>query len=92
MGWRLVIRGEVDEGAVLVEREIARSANPPAWYYHPLAICFLMKGDGAGMLDAAQHGVLDGSARGQSFLAMAYGLLDDRAGGVAPHGRNHPRI
>ncbi len=81
VGWRLAIRGRFDEGTPLVERAIARSVNPPAWYYHPLAIHYLMKGDGAAMLEVAEHGTADGSARGQALLAMAQILSGNEEAG-----------
>jgi tetratricopeptide (TPR) repeat protein len=81
VGWRLVIRGQFDEGTPLVVRAIARSVNPPAWYYHPLALHYLMKGDGAAMLEVAERGTADGSARGQALLAMAQGLSGNEEAG-----------
>jgi tetratricopeptide (TPR) repeat protein len=82
VGWRLAIRGQFDEGTPLVERAIARSVNPPAWYYHPLAIHYLMTGDAAAMLEVAEHGTADGSARGQALLAMAHGLSGNKEAGM----------
>ncbi len=79
LGWRLAVRGHFEEGVPLIERAIARSANPPGWYYHLLAIDCLMDGDGSAMLDAARHASADGSALSQSLVAMAYGLIGDEA-------------
>jgi TolB-like protein/tetratricopeptide (TPR) repeat protein len=77
-GWRMAIRGKFKEGIPLIERAIARSVSPPGWYYHLIAVDRLMKGDGVGMLDAAERSTLDNSALSQSLVAMAYGLLGNQ--------------
>jgi TolB-like protein len=75
LGWRLSIRGNFDEGIPLLERAIARTINAPGWYYHLIAVDRLMKGDGEGMLGAAQHSLTHPVGRSYSLLAMAHALL-----------------
>jgi TolB-like protein/Tfp pilus assembly protein PilF len=75
LGWRLAIRGNFDEGTPLLVRAIERTINPPGWYYHLVAVDRLMKGDGEGMLSAAQHSLTHPVARSYSLVAMAHGLL-----------------
>ena len=45
LGWRLAARGEFDEGIAYLEKAVARSANPPGWYFHLLAVRDYLKGD-----------------------------------------------
>ncbi|WP_172292873.1 hypothetical protein [Pseudoruegeria sp. HB172150] len=77
LGWRLAVRGNFEEGIPLVKSGIARSAHPPGWYFHTLAIERLMEGDGPGMLEFANRASSDGSAISQSLIAMAFIIMDD---------------
>ena len=36
LGWRLALRGRWDEGLAYSERAIARTVDPPGWYYDPI--------------------------------------------------------
>jgi TolB-like protein len=80
LGFRLVMRGNFAEGASYMEQAIDRSVAPPGWFYAVIAVNRLMEGDGKGMLEAAERSTIEGSALSQSLVAMAYGLLDDKAG------------
>jgi hypothetical protein len=37
LGWRLAVRGD-REGLEYLQQAVARSANPPGWYYHLIAV------------------------------------------------------
>jgi hypothetical protein len=43
LGWRLAVRGNFEEGVPFLREAIARSVDPPDWYYHLLAIDALMQ-------------------------------------------------
>lgn len=81
-GWRMAIRGNFEEGVPLIERGIARSVNPPGWNYHLIALDRLMKGDGAGMLVAAEKSTLTKSPLSTAMVAMAHGLLGNKEAGL----------
>jgi TolB-like protein len=78
LGWRMAVRGHLEEGVPYIEKAIARSISPPGWYYHLPAVDRLMKKDGAGMLLYAQRASIDGSALSQSLIAMAHGLMGNK--------------
>ena len=44
LGWRLAIRGRWDEGLPYIERAIARTINPPGWYYDLITIHLYLEG------------------------------------------------
>ena len=44
LGWRLAIRGRWDEGLPYLERAIARTINPPGWYYDLITIHLYLEG------------------------------------------------
>ena len=44
LGWRLAIRGRWDEGLPYIERAIARTINPPGWYYDMITIHLYLAG------------------------------------------------
>ena len=75
LGWRLAARGEFDEGITYIERAVARSANPPGWYFHLLAVRDYLKGDYQHMLEAAERSAADGSGISWSFIAIARAAL-----------------
>jgi TolB-like protein/Tfp pilus assembly protein PilF len=92
-GWRLSLRGRFEEGLPYLERAIERSATPPAWLFHPIALARLSAGDFEGLLTAAERAAVDGSAVSDAFLAIAYAGLGrtkeaqaalDRIGGKWP--------
>jgi TolB-like protein len=78
LGWRLAARGEFDEGIAYLERAVARSANPPGWYFHLLAVRDYLKGDYRHMLEAAERSAVDGSGISWSFIAIACAALGQR--------------
>jgi TolB-like protein len=75
LGWRLAARGEFDEGIAYLERAVARSANPPGWYFHLLAVRDYLKGDYQHMLETAERSAVDGSGISWSFIAIARAAL-----------------
>ena len=75
LGWRLAARGEFDEGIAYLERAVARSANPPGWYFHLLAVRDYLEGDYQHMLEAAERSAVDGSGISWSFIAIACAAL-----------------
>ena len=75
LGWRLAARGEFDEGIAYLERAVARSANPPGWYFHLIAVRDYLKGDYQHMLEAAERSAVDGSGTSWSFIAIACAAL-----------------
>lgn len=79
LGWRLAIRGEFDEGIPYVEKAIARTVNPPGWYYHLIAIDHYMHGRYPEMLAAAKYGVGHESGISWSLVAIAQAELGDMA-------------
>lgn len=77
LGWRLSVRGRFDEGIPYLERAIARSVRPPAWYFQPIAVERLLVGDMAGMLLAAERAAADGSSVSDALRAIAHAGLGD---------------
>jgi tetratricopeptide (TPR) repeat protein len=75
LGWRLAARGEFDEGIAYLEKAVARSANPPGWYFHLLAVRDYLKGDYQHMLEMAERSAVDGSGTSWSFIAIACAAL-----------------
>jgi TolB-like protein/tetratricopeptide (TPR) repeat protein len=78
LGWRLAIRGRWDEGLPYLERAIARTINPPGWYYDLITIHLYLEGRYREMLVSAEHSAA-GDATGVSLLAIAHGALGNRA-------------
>jgi TolB-like protein len=78
LGWRLAARGEWDEGIGYLRKAIARTVNPPGWYYHLIAVDSYRRGELAAMLDAARRSTADGSGISWSLLAIAQAALGDR--------------
>lgn len=77
LGWRLAARGNWDEGLPYLEQAIARSADPPGWYYHLVAVHDYLEGDYAGALAAAERSAKLGSAIGLSLAAISHARLGD---------------
>lgn len=71
LGWRLAARGHFDEGIPLLKRAIARTLNPPGWYYNLVAIDLYLKGDYREMLDVAKMSAPDASGFSLLLLAVA---------------------
>lgn len=78
LGWRLAVRGNFNEGIPYIKRAISRTVNPPAWYYHLVAIDHYMKGKYAEMLTDAKIGTLAGSPVSWSLVAIAHGALGNQ--------------
>ncbi|QIG47215.1 hypothetical protein G5V57_05385 [Nordella sp. HKS 07] len=78
LGWRLALRGRWDEGLAYSERAIARTIDPPGWYYDPITIHLYLEGRYREMLAAAEHSAA-GDSQGVAFLAIAHGALGDGA-------------
>ncbi|MEW9805449.1 tetratricopeptide repeat protein [Mesorhizobium sp. ZMM04-5] len=78
LGWRLAARGRFDEGIPYLKQAIERTVNPPAWYYHFVAIDHYLHGRYVEMLDAAKTGAIGESGASWSFIAIAYGALGDK--------------
>jgi TolB-like protein len=74
LGWRMAVRGN-REGLDYLEQAIARSANPPGWYSHLIAVYAYLDGDYARALEAAEKSAVVGSAMGLSFAAMSHAKL-----------------
>lgn len=77
LGWRLAARGNWDEGLPYLEKAIARSADPPGWYYHLISVHDYLEGDYAAALAAAERSAKHGSAFGLSLAAISHGGLGD---------------
>ena len=78
LGWRLGYRGRWDEGIAICERAIARTINPPGWYYDPITVHLYLEGRYREMLASAEHSAA-GDATDIAFLAIAQGALGNVA-------------
>jgi TolB-like protein/tetratricopeptide (TPR) repeat protein len=78
LGWRLAIRGKFDKGIPLIKRAIARTVNPPGWYYHLVAIDLYRKGEYKQMREVAERADPDNSGVSQMLIAIANGELGNR--------------
>ena len=76
LGWRLAVRGD-REGLDYLEQAVARSANPPGWYFQLIAIYAYLDGDYARALAAAEKSATSGSPIGLSLAAMSHAKLGD---------------
>jgi Tfp pilus assembly protein PilF len=79
LGWRLAVRGNFEEGIPILKRAIARTVNPPGWYFHLVAVDFYLKGKYKQMLEVAERSELDNSGFSQFLIAIANGELGNRA-------------
>lgn len=82
LGGHLVLRGKGGEGRAHLARAIARSLDPPPWYYFALALEDYMRGDLEAALDAAGKATADDSGGGWSLYAIiqaARGNQDEAA-------------
>ena len=78
IGWRLSVRGKSDEGIPLLKRAIARTVNPPGWYFSFIAIDYYRKRDYKHMLQAARRSAADGRGFSQMLIAIAAVEQGDR--------------
>ena len=78
LGWRLAFRGRWEEGLAYSERAIARTIDPPGWYYDPTTIHLYLEGRYREMLASAEHSAA-GDYTGVSLLAIAHGALGNHA-------------
>jgi TolB-like protein/tetratricopeptide (TPR) repeat protein len=78
LGWRLAVRGNFEEGIPILKRAIARTMNPPGWYYHLIAINFYLKSDYKQMLDVSERSALDNSGFSDVLIAIANAELGNR--------------
>jgi hypothetical protein len=74
----MAARGKFDEGIPLLRRAIDRTANPPGWYFHLVAIDEFLRGDYPAMLATARRSAVDGSGFSQGLIAIAAGAIGDR--------------
>lgn len=79
LGWRLASRGNWSEGIRSLRRAISRTIDPPAWYYHLVAVDAYRRGDLEAMLDAAQRSTANGSGASWALLAIAEGAVGNQA-------------
>lgn len=78
LGWRLAVRGKFDEGIPILKRAIARTVNPPGWYYHLIAIDLYLKGKYGEMYQLAERADPDNSGFSELLIAIANGELGNR--------------
>lgn len=76
LGWRLAVRGRWDEGIGYLRQAIARTVNPPGWYYDLIALDLYRQGRYRDMLPYARRSST-GDPIGLSLLAIAQGALGD---------------
>ena len=76
LGWRMAVRGD-REGLAYLEQAVARSADPPGWYYHLIAVYAYLDGDYTRALAAAEKSSRSGSAIGLSLAAISHAKLGD---------------
>ena len=78
LGWRLAVRGKFEEGIPILKRAIARTLNPPGWYYHLVAIDLYLKGKYEQMREVAERADPDNSGFTQFLILIANGALGNR--------------
>jgi len=78
LGWRLAICGRFDEGIPLVQRAIDRTANPPGWYFHTLAIDRYLKGNYDEAMRLALRSARGGGPASPALVAIAAAAVGDR--------------
>ena len=76
LGWKLAFRGRWDEGLPYIERAIARTINPPGWYYDLITIHLYLKGRYPEALASAKRS--SGEVASAMYLAIAHGALGNR--------------
>jgi TolB-like protein len=76
LGWKLAWRGRWEEGLTYIDRAIARTVNPPGWYYDMITVHLYLEGRYPEMLASAER-FSDGIAS-MAWLAIAHGALGNR--------------
>ena len=74
----MAFRGRWDEGLAYCERAIARTVDPPGWYYDTNTLYLYLEGRYPEMLVSAEHSAT-GDFTGVAFLAIAQGALGNHA-------------
>jgi hypothetical protein len=75
---RLAARGKFEEGIPILKRAIARTVNPPGWYFSLIAIDLYLKRDYKRMLQFAERSAGEGRGVSQALIAIAAGKLGKR--------------
>jgi TolB-like protein len=78
LGWRLAVRGKFKEGIPLLKRAIARTVNPPGWYFHLIAIDLYLNGEYGQMREVVERADPDKSGFTEMLIAIANGELGNR--------------
>lgn len=75
LGWRLAVRGNWDDGVPFLEEAIARSTNPPGWYFHLISVHNYIEGDYVAAVTAGERSAKNGSAIGLLLTAISQAKL-----------------
>ena len=78
LGWRLMVRGQWEEGGTLLQEAIDRSMVVPAWYHETLAVALYLGGDLQRARDEAELGKAD-CCPGYAILAITEAALGHAA-------------
>lgn len=78
LGWRLALRGHLEEGIPLVEEAIARSVRPRSGYYRMLAVNHLLNGEFEEMLLTAELSNSPNNGKSLALLAIAHSKSNNR--------------
>ena len=78
LGWRLVVRGQWEEGGTLLQEAIDRSVVVPVWYHETLAVALYLGGDLQRARDEAELGKED-CCPGYAILAITEAALGHTA-------------
>ncbi|MBY8978028.1 hypothetical protein KHP62_19615 [Rhodobacteraceae bacterium NNCM2] len=78
LGWRLALRGNFEEGVPILERAIERTANPPGWYFHLIAVDLIMKGEYEQMLALIDPKAAERSGFSQALIAISSAAVCDQ--------------
>ncbi len=79
LGYRLVIRGNPEEGLPLLERAMARTVNPPFWYNYAIALDRFKNGDYVAMDRIVRRYEHDDTGFGEAMSAIVAGALGQSA-------------
>lgn len=82
-GWRLAVRGNFSEGVPMLKQAIERTLNPPAWYFHFIAVDLYRKGEYEQMLHVAEQAALSDTGFSQLLIAIANAELGRRGATAA---------
>ena len=78
LGWRLMVRGQWQEGGTLLQEAVDRSMVVPAWYHETLAVALYLGGDLQRARDEAELGKAD-CCPGYAILAITEAALGHAA-------------